>query len=153
MIKTIIILLVAVTIGTTGDLMLSRGMRALNEDIHFNAWNVIPFFVRTFQSGTVWMGICCMAVFFLLYLVALSRAEVSLVLPLTACSYILTAIFARYFLHEDVNFVRIMGTALIFSGVVLVALSSKTTAVNSVSELPEKSDTVVSSTSSTQHVN
>jgi len=152
MIKTIIILLVAVTIGTTGDLMLSQGMRALNKDIHFNAWNVFPFFIRTFQSGTVWMGICCMAIFFLLYLVALSRAEISLVLPLTACSYILTAIFAKYFLHEDVNLVRITGTALIFTGVVLVALSGKTSTAPTVSE---QNDAVISSSSpsSTQHVN
>ncbi len=144
MIKTIIILLVAVLVGTTGDLMLSRGMRALNEDIHFNAWNVIPFFMRTFQSGTVWLGIVCMAGFFLLYLVALSRAEVSLVLPLTACSYILTAIFARYFLHENVNWIRITGTVLIFTGVVLVALSHKTTVPH---PEPDKTNVVVNSSS------
>jgi len=144
MIKTLIVLFIAVLAGTTGDLMLSRGMRALNQEIHFTLNNWFPFFVRAFQSGTVWLGIGSMAVFFFLYLVALSRAEVSFVLPLTAVSYILTAIFARYFLHENVNWIRMTGTILIFTGVVMVALSTKSAKL-----LPqtEKTNIAVSSSS------
>ena len=147
MIKTIIVLFFAVLAGTGGDLLLSKGMRALNQEMSIHWGNFIPFFVRTFQSGTVWLGIGSMTIFFFLYLVALSRAEVSFVLPLTAFSYVLTALFAKYYLHENVNWIRLAGTVLIFTGVVMVALSSKSAKPV---QQPQPTE-VIAASPSTQH--
>ena len=125
MIKTLIVLFFAVLAGTAGDLLLSKGMRAIHQEMSINFSNILPFFIKVFTSGTIWIGIGSMAIFFFGYLVALSRADVSYVLPLTALSYVLTAFFAHYFLKEDVNWIRWVGTILIFVGVSLVALSQK----------------------------
>src|SRR5262249_10275155 len=46
----------------------------------------------------------------------------SFALPLTAASYPLAAIFARFYLHEEVNLSRGLGTLIITVGVAIVVL-------------------------------
>ena len=48
-------------------------------------------------------------------------ADLSLVMPITAASYPLGALLARFFLHEEVNLARWVGTAVIAVGVAVVA--------------------------------
>ena len=56
-----------------------------------------------------------------LYLLALRRSDLSFVLPLTAASYPLSALSARFYLREDVGTTRWIGTLLIAAGVAIVA--------------------------------
>lgn len=70
-----------------------------------------------------WRVLCgtgLMATFYVLYALALSWADLSYVLPLTAVSYLLGAIFAHFFLGETVTMSRWIGTLLIVAGVVVV---------------------------------
>jgi uncharacterized membrane protein len=55
-------------------------------------------------------------------MLALRGADLSFALPLTAGSYPLAALLAKYYLHEDVGTWRWVGTFLITVGVALVAL-------------------------------
>lgn len=48
-------------------------------------------------------------------------ADLSYVLPVTASSYILTALLSKYFLGEQVSVARWIGIVIISSGVVLVS--------------------------------
>ena len=57
---------------------------------------------------------CCLLVAHLgLYMLALKRADLSFALPLTAASYPLAALLARFYLHEDVSLSRGLGTLVI----------------------------------------
>ncbi len=58
-----------------------------------------------------------------LYATALSIADLSLAMPLTAASYPLGVLLARFFLHEEINLARWLGTAVITLGVSVVAWS------------------------------
>ena len=55
-------------------------------------------------------------------MIALSGSDLSFALPLTAASYPLAALLAKYYLHENVGTVRWIGTFLITLGVALVVL-------------------------------
>jgi drug/metabolite transporter (DMT)-like permease len=63
-----------------------------------------------------------MALYFVLYMLALRWADLSFVLPLTALSYLLGAMLAKYYLHETVTPVRWLGAAIITLGVVVVGM-------------------------------
>ena len=56
-----------------------------------------------------------------IYLTLLTRADVSLVLPLTAVDYIVVAVLAQYLLGEIVTPVRWAGMGLIVAGVGLLS--------------------------------
>jgi drug/metabolite transporter (DMT)-like permease len=63
------------------------------------------------------------ASFFFIYLTLLSRADVSLVLPLTAVDYVVVTILAQYLLGEVVTPIRWAGVGLIVAGVGLLSRS------------------------------
>jgi uncharacterized membrane protein len=67
------------------------------------------------------VGVVLQASFFFIYLMLLSRADVSLVLPLTAIDYIVVAVLAQYMLGETVTPVRWAGMGLIVAGVGLLS--------------------------------
>jgi drug/metabolite transporter (DMT)-like permease len=58
-----------------------------------------------------------------LYLVALSGHDLSLVFPIFASSFIFVTLFSRIFLKERITILRAMGVFLIFVGITIVALS------------------------------
>jgi drug/metabolite transporter (DMT)-like permease len=68
---------------------------------------------------TPWVGIGILLyiAFFASYLTALSFADLTYVLPATSVGYILMALLARFFLHEQVSPYRWAGIALIALGV------------------------------------
>lgn len=123
LLKTIIIMSVAVLFATGGDILMSRGMKAVG-DIKITGlkslWNTG---VRIFTNLMVWGGIGCMASFFFLWLYVLTWADLSLALPMSALTYVLNAFLAKPLLGERVSPMRWAGTLLIFIGVVAVAFS------------------------------
>src|SRR4029078_3356750 len=68
---------------------------------------------------TPWVavGILLLIAFFASYLTALSFAALPYVLPATSVVYILMALLARFFLHEQISPYRWAGIALIALGV------------------------------------
>ena len=67
------------------------------------------------------LSIALLAISFFAFLRVLRLAPVSYVAPVTASSYVLDGLFARYVLKEHVNRKRWLGIALVFAGVVLIS--------------------------------
>ncbi len=77
------------------------------------------------RNPYVFAGVVFLAVFFFLYLAALSWADLSFVMPLTAMSYIFAALLARFVLKEDLSWFRWAGTVVITLGIILIALDGR----------------------------
>ncbi len=73
-------------------------------------------------NGWIALGLVLLVGHLGLYMLALKRADLSFVLPLTAAGYPLAALMARFILHEQVGLVCWAGTIVITAGVVIVAL-------------------------------
>lgn len=118
--KTYVLLALMVLFGSVGDVLLSRGMKKLG-DLHGSTFNaVLHFFGRALCSGTVWMGIAMLLLFFVAYLLVLSWADFSYVSPASAAGYVVVALMGYFFLGEQVPHLRWLGIAVICVGVVLV---------------------------------
>lgn len=124
MTKTLIVMGVAVTIGAVGDIFISKGMKEVGDASAVNIRTAVPFIQKVASCPTIWLGTAFLATFFALWLVVLSWAELSLVLPLTAATFILGPILAQIYLGEQVILLRWIGTILISTGVILVTLKS-----------------------------
>jgi multidrug transporter EmrE-like cation transporter len=66
------------------------------------------------------IGIALYAIATLLWLVVISKEELSFAYPMLAIGYILIAIFSKVFFNENVTFVRFLGILLISIGVFLL---------------------------------
>ncbi|HZQ51787.1 MAG TPA: hypothetical protein VFB14_06295 [Bryobacteraceae bacterium] len=70
------------------------------------------------------LGIALLILATLTRMALLSLADLSLVLPLTAAGYILSALLGKFLLSEQVTFERWVGVLLIFLGTVVVGSTS-----------------------------
>lgn len=119
--KTYIVVLIAALSAAVGESFLSYGMKRygtvnLGEP---SQWLVLVSSVV--RNPYVFLGVVFLGVFFFLYLAALSWADLSFVLPLTAVSYLFAALLAKYYLREEVSWYRWAGTVIIVIGIALVA--------------------------------
>src|SRR3979411_229455 len=63
------------------------------------------------------VGIILLLAFFASYMIALSWADLTYVLPATSLGYVLLALIAKFLLHEQVTATRWLGIILISVGV------------------------------------
>ena len=123
MVKTMIIVLIAATLGGTGHVLLSKGMRPVGDLTEAPRGRIGAMVTRAVANPWLILGVVLQASFFFIYLTLLSRADVSLVLPLTAVDYVVVTILAQYVLGEVVTPIRWAGVGLIVAGVGLLSRS------------------------------
>ncbi len=123
--KTIILAFLAALSAAVGEAILSYAMKRSGQVDVTESSHWIDLILSVVRNPYIFAGVLFLGVYFFLYLIALSWADLSFVLPLTAVSYIIAAFLARYFLGEDVSWLRWAGTIVIIAGITLVALDGK----------------------------
>jgi len=116
--RILLIMLAAVVALALGETLLSKGMKQAGRDE--GRW--VSQVVSVLRNGWILAGFALLVVHLGLYMLALRDADLSFALPLTAASYPLAALLARFYLREDVDAARWLGTLLITAGVAIVAL-------------------------------
>ena len=123
-IKLFLLVITCVTIGALAQLAMKIGMSGpvvqatLASGVGANiVWTIM-------RSPLVIGGLFAYVIGAGLWLLVLSKADLSLVFPFTGLGFILTMLFGWLFLNENVGFDRMMGTLIIAFGAYLVAKSS-----------------------------
>lgn len=114
------LLIVAICLTVTGELLLKAGVDQVGEfspsfDVlvrTFTEWRVVLGFALIFSGSLFWLGV-------------ISRADFSFAYPLLALSYVISLIPARFILHEDVTWNRVVGALIIVLGVIVVTWQRK----------------------------
>lgn len=125
--KTLLVLFFAICAQVLGDICLTKGMKSVGEVNTLDPAALFHLGVQVFTTPVIWLGIAMLLVFYLLYLVALSWADLSFVLPVTAFGYVLNALLSWQLLGEHVPLTRWLGTAIISVGVAVVSHTEQKT--------------------------
>jgi uncharacterized membrane protein len=126
-IRIIALLAVAIVSQAVGNVLLSQGMKLIAEESQLSWSNWVAIFLRAVQSPSILFGVGFYVVFFVLFAAALSRADLSFVLPAISSEVVINVAFADCFLDESVSSIRWIGALLISIGVGLVVQSSPRT--------------------------
>jgi drug/metabolite transporter (DMT)-like permease len=121
MLKTFLLVVVAVILGGAGHVLLAKGMKPVGDLTEAPSGRLGGMVARVISDRWVMLGVALQALFFFMYLTLLSRAEVSQLLPLTALDYIVVALLAQWILGEVITPARWAGIGLITAGVFLVS--------------------------------
>ena len=121
MIKTLVLVVIATVLGGTGHVLLSKGMRTVPDLTEAPTGLIAGLLARALANPWTLLGVLLQAVFFVMYLTLLSRADVSKILPMTAFDYIVVAVLAHLILAEPVTPARWTGIGCIVFGVFLVS--------------------------------
>ena len=121
MLKTFLLVLVAVILGGAGHVMLAKGVKPVGDLTEAPSGRLGGMVARVLSNPWVIAGVALQALFFFVYVTLLSRADVSQLLPMTALDYVVVALLAQWALGEVITPARWAGIGLITFGVVLVS--------------------------------
>jgi drug/metabolite transporter (DMT)-like permease len=118
--KTAVLIVIMVSVAPLGDMFLRKGMERVGPMPGWAPSRLFDFFFAAFTSSTIWIGIGLLLAFFVAYMLVLSWADYSYVLPASSISTLMVALLAHFLLHETVRPLRWAGVALICLGVFVV---------------------------------
>ncbi|MBC7963881.1 MAG: EamA family transporter [Steroidobacteraceae bacterium] len=124
MLKTLIVMMFAITAGAVGDIFLTQGMRSSGDISTMGFRQIVDTVLKALTNWRLILGTAMQAVYFGLWLAVLSWEDLSVALPLQALSYVVVAFLAQWYLGENVTPLRWAGIGLICTGVALVTRSS-----------------------------
>ncbi len=116
------LILFGVLLNATAQLLLKAGTNAVGR-FEFAAQNIVPVATRVAFEPHILAGMMCYAVSLVVWIMGLSRVEVSVAYPLLSLGYVINAVGAWYLFGESVGGMRIAGIGLIIVGVYLIARS------------------------------
>lgn len=122
MTKNLILIATSVVLGVCGQLSMKSGMmgvRLSGASLGALLGGLAHAVIDPFVIGGIVLYACSAAV----WLVVLSRVELSFAYPLVSTGYIAVVILSRVLFHEHVTLVRVAGAAVICLGVVLITRS------------------------------
>jgi drug/metabolite transporter (DMT)-like permease len=124
MLKTIVVMLLAITAGAVGDIFLTLGMKSVGDLSTKGVREMIDLAFRAMTSPKLIFGTVLQAVYFGLWLAVLSWEDLSVALPMQALNYVIVAFLSQWYLGESVTLMRWTGIVIICIGVGLVTRSS-----------------------------
>jgi multidrug transporter EmrE-like cation transporter len=120
--STFLLILVGVLLNAGAQLLLKAGVNPLGA-IGLEPATLLPNLGRVLGQWPIVAGLCCYVVSVVVWIVALSRVDVSLAYPMLSLGYVVNAIAAWWLFGEMLGPMRWFGIVLILGGVFVVSRS------------------------------
>ena len=118
-----ILLAVAILVQAAGNVCLTIGMKGLAALAQAHPGDWLPLIPAALGSPVIIIGVVMLIGFFILFATVLSRSDLSLAMPIVSFEIVVNVALAYVIIGEPVSPLRWAGTALVATGVALVALS------------------------------
>ena len=116
-------IMISVVGGAIGQVLLKKGMGSMGP-LTLTLQSVFGVLWKMATNPYVVIGLIIYLTGTVFWLTALSRVELSFAYPFASLSYLLMLLASWLLFKEDINLMRIAGTAIIVLGVLVVARSS-----------------------------
>lgn len=115
-------ILTGICLNAIAQLLLKAGTNAVGA-IHLTAENWFSTGLKLATQLPIIGGLGCYVVSVLVWIIGLSRVDVTVAYPMLSIGYIINALGAWYFLGEAISVQRMLAIGVIVIGVVLLARS------------------------------
>ncbi len=116
----LILILLSVMLSVGGQLFMKNGMRIVGE-ISLSQIIRPPALFQVIFNPFIIVGVGLYVLASVVWLVVLSRAELSYAYPMIGISYIVTSLLAWMIFKENMTIFRFLGIAMIISGVYFIS--------------------------------
>lgn len=113
-------IIAGVMLNACAQLLLKAGANAVGH-FAFSAANIVPIGLRLATQWPIIGGLACYVLSVVVWILALSRVDVSLAYPMLSLGYIVNALLASYFFGEVITLQRALGIGIILIGVAVLA--------------------------------
>jgi drug/metabolite transporter (DMT)-like permease len=111
-----------IMLNALAQLLLKAGTNAVGA-IHLDSGHLLPTAIKLATQLPILGGLACYVVSVGVWIIGLSRIDVTIAYPLLSLGYIVNAIGAWYFLGETMSMQRLLAVGVIIVGVALLARS------------------------------
>ena len=115
-------ILTGIFLNAIAQLLLKKGTNAIGA-IHLTAENWFSIGVQLATQLPIIGGLTCYVISVVVWIIGLSRVDVTIAYPLLSIGYIVNAIGAWYFLGEIMSLQRMLAIGVIIIGVALLVKS------------------------------
>ncbi len=119
---TFALILTGVMLNAGAQLLLKAGVTPLGE-LSVGLHNLLPTVLKVLMQWPIVAGLACYVVSVGVWIVGLSRVEVSIAYPMLSMGYVVNALLAWWLFGEALGPMRWAGMLLILAGVVVMARS------------------------------
>jgi multidrug transporter EmrE-like cation transporter len=117
-----VFILAGVLLNALAQLLLKAGTNAVGR-FELTAQNIVPVGLKLAFEPHIVGGVACYVVSLVVWLVGLSRVDVSVAYPMLSIGYVINAVAAWYLFGESLTAQKLIGIGFIVAGVVLVTRS------------------------------
>ncbi len=111
--------------NSLAQILMKKGVVYTNVNF-LDLQSALEFVTRNAPSLYLWVGILVYASNFFIWMIILSKIDLSLAMPLGSIGYIITPVMAAVFLGESLSPLRWLAIALIIAGICVLARSKHT---------------------------
>lgn len=115
-----LLILLGVLLNALAQILLKAGMNQIGQ-FSFNFSNIVPIGLKVMNNLPIVGGLFAYVVSVGVWLLVLSRVQVSYAYPMLSIGYVVNAVAAYYLFGETLSVVRMSGIFVIIFGVYLVA--------------------------------
>jgi multidrug transporter EmrE-like cation transporter len=117
-----LLILLGVLLNAAAQLLLKAGMTQIGH-FEFSMANVVPIALKVMMNFPIVAGLTAYVVSVVVWLLVLSRVQVSYAYPMLSIGYVVNAVAAYFLFGESLSVVRVTGIFVIIAGVYLVSQS------------------------------
>jgi multidrug transporter EmrE-like cation transporter len=117
-----VLIVIGVLLNAVAQLALKASVRDLGA-IALDLSGSLPVAMRLAGEPWLWVGLGCYGVSVVVWILALSRVDVSIAYPMLSLGYVVNAFAAWALFGEVLSLSRIIGIGIIILGVVVLARS------------------------------
>jgi multidrug transporter EmrE-like cation transporter len=121
-IATFSFIVAGVLLNAVAQLLLKAGTKNVGE-IHLTLQNLFSVGLKVATQLPIIGGLTCYVLSVVLWIIALSRVDVSVAYPMLSLGYVVTAVGAWYLFGEALSLQRLAAIIIILAGVALLARS------------------------------
>jgi len=137
--KNILLILLSVSLNASAQLLMRSGMRRVGE-VGSNIPDLIKHAPAMLFNFFLWGAIAAYIVSVVLWMVVLSKVEVSFAYAFLSLGFVIVTILGYLIFHENITWIRAFGIGLICAGVFCVAQSGNNHALNKKTNSTLKTD-------------
>lgn len=117
---TFTLVVTGVLLNAAAQLALKASVRGTGA-IELSAAAALPTAMKLAGEPWLWFGLTCYVVSVVIWILALSRVDVSIAYPMLSLGYIVNAIAAWAWLGESMNVTKVVGIGIVILGVFVLA--------------------------------
>src|SRR3989338_9364613 len=111
-----VIIFIPIIISAIAQIILKTGIGSTS-----TSGGILGFFIKTLTSPVVLLGLGLYGLGALLWLIVLSKEDVSFAFPLVSFAYVIAIVLSAVILKENVTLPRIIGSIIIMTGIAIIA--------------------------------